>query len=167
MKFVFIQVSGGIIDQVRMFDEPDPAIEALAQVARESDLEKTDAALWTAEGMLANVKTFLDDNDQFVDAREAVKKRSAAMRPSIYVIANPIHPLGFTVASYDDPIGFNNPAEAVSELAQLRKDWGNHLRLYRVEPVVGPLVTPAELDRFNSDCDLEDFDHDQVKDHLY
>ncbi|WP_419656014.1 uncharacterized protein Dvar_51220 [Desulfosarcina variabilis str. Montpellier] len=167
MKFVFIQVYGGIIDQVRMFDEPDPAIDALAQVARESDLEKTDAAVWTAEGMLTNVKDFLDDNDQFVDVRETVKKRSAGMQPSIYVIANPIHPLGFTVVSYDDPIGFDDPAEAISELGQLRKEFGGHLRLYRVEPVVGPLITPAELERFNSDCDVEDFDHDQVKDHLY
>ena len=72
MRFIFIQVSGGIIDQVGIFDEPAPAIEALAQVARESDLEKTDATLWTAEGMLANVKTFLDDNDQFVDAASRV-----------------------------------------------------------------------------------------------
>ncbi|BBO73085.1 hypothetical protein DSCW_05020 [Desulfosarcina widdelii] len=167
MRFVFIQVSGGIIDQIRMFDEPDPAVEALAQVARKSDLEKTDAVLWTAEGMLANVKNFLDDNDQFVDARETVKKRAVAMQPSIYVIANPIHPLGFTVTSYDAPIGFDNPAEAVSELGQLRKDFGGHLQLYRVEPVVGPLVTMEKLDQFNSDCGAEDFDHDQVRDYLY
>jgi hypothetical protein len=61
------------------------------------------------------------------------------------------------VASPDDPLGFENPVEAVSELGQMRKDAGSHLKLYRVVPVEGSIVTRAEIEQFNVENEIEDF----------
>ena len=99
------------------------------------------------KGLVANAKNFLDETDQFIEnchlANELVSDKEN--QNPIYLIGNPVHRLGFMVASPDDPLGFENPAEAVSELGQMRKDAGSHLKLYRVVPVEEPIVTRAEI----------------------
>ncbi len=52
---------------------------------------------------------------------------------------------------------FENPIEAVSELGQMRKSAGNHLKLYRVVPVEKPIVTRLELEQYIAENEIEDF----------
>jgi hypothetical protein len=70
------------------------------------------------------------------------------------------------VASYDDPLAYNNPAEAISDLGQMRRDSGSHLKLYRVEPVNGPVAHTKDLEQYNEDCWVDDFDYSLVNEYL-
>ena len=85
---------------------------------------------------------------------------------SLYIIGNPVHPLGFMVAASDDPKGYHNPAEALSELGWMRKNYGNHLKLYSAVPVEGPVTDKSGLEKFNADCEIEDFDYALISEYL-
>jgi hypothetical protein len=61
MKCVLIEVSGGIIDEVKFFSDYKEAIDSLCHYARTMDPERQDAGVYSARGMLANAKEFLDD----------------------------------------------------------------------------------------------------------
>ena len=74
----------------------------------------------------------------------------------IYLIGNPSHPLGFMVASTDDPLGYEDPAEALSVLETMREDFGNHLKLYRAIPVESPVATRHELEKYRNENGLEE-----------
>ena len=121
--------------------------------------EEDDAAVFNREGLVANAKDFLDETNQFIEnsnlANELVSDEEN--RNPIYLIGNPVHRLGFMVASPDDPLGFENPAEAVSELGQMRKEAGSHLKLYRVEPVEEPIATRKNIEQYNTENEVEDF----------
>ena len=70
------------------------------------------------------------------------------------------------VVSSDDPLGYENPIEAVSELGQMRKSAGKHLKLYQVVPVEGPIITRAELEQYNAQNEIEDFVFPLVEEYL-
>ena len=70
------------------------------------------------------------------------------------------------VASPDDPLGFKDPAEAVSELGQMRNSAGRHLKLYRIIPVETPVVSRAELEKYNNDAEVEDFPYQMVEEYV-
>jgi hypothetical protein len=95
-----------------------------------------------------------------------VKEISEEEEKPIYIIGNPEHRLGFMVASQDDPLGFENPAGAISELGQMRNEFGSHLKLYRVISVQGPLVTRTDLERCNDEDGVEDFDFTLVEEYV-
>jgi len=63
-------------------------------------------------------------------------------------------------------LGFEDPAEAVSELGQMRNQAGSHLKLYRVILVEGPLVTRTDLERCNEEAGVEDFDFTRIKEYI-
>jgi hypothetical protein len=89
------------------------------------------------------------------------------MNPPIYIIANPNHALGFMVASPDDPIGYQDPTEAVSELGQMRQDYKNpNLTLYRVEPVADALAKADDLKAYHRELGIDDFDHGSVTEYI-
>ena len=159
MTHILITVSGGIIDQVTFFDCRPKALSALANFVKHMNPEEDDAAVFDTKGLVANAKNFLDETDQFIEnsdlANELVSDKENPK--CIYLIGNPVHRLGFMVASPDDPLGFKDPAEAVSELGQMRSSAGNHLKLYRVVPVDEPIVTRAEIEQYNTENDVEDF----------
>ncbi len=70
------------------------------------------------------------------------------------------------VASPDDPLGYDDPAEALSDLGQMRKDHGNHLKLYRVEPVSGSVSEKNHLEQYNADQVIEDFEYSLVNEYI-
>lgn len=166
MKHVLVTVSRGIIEDVLFFDEPEKAIRALSDYVRTMNVEHHDAALYDEDGLVANAKYFLDDRDEFFENRELIEAISTESSRSIYIIGNPHHPLGFMVASPDDPLGYDDPVEALSELGQLRKDSGNHLKIYRVTTVDGPMAIRSQLEKFNTDSEIEDFDYSLVDEYL-
>jgi hypothetical protein len=142
------------------------AIQDLSEYVKAMDPEHNDAAVFGPDGMVANAKVFLDENDQYIEQDvEDIAILGNRQKP-IYIIGNPLHRLGFMVASPDDPLGYDDPAEALSDLGQMRKDHGNHLKLYRVEPVSGPVLEKNHLEQYNADQVIEDFEYTLVNEYL-
>ena len=166
MSYVLVTVSRGIIDRVSFADNALTAVKALADYVRGMNAQDDDAAVFGPRGLVANAKTFLDENDNFIQNNQLLKEITEDEEKPIYIIGNPEHRLGFMVASLDDPLGFENPAGAVSELGQMRNQFGSHLKLYRVIPVQGPLVTRTDLERRIDEDGVEDFDYTLVEEYL-
>jgi len=168
MTHVLIWLSGGIIEQVTFFDSELQAVKTLAEFVKGMDIHDDDAAVFGPKGLVANAKDFLDEDNEFIENHELLNEAIAANKnpECIYLIGNPVHPLGFMVASPDDPLGFKDPAEAVSELGQMRNSAGDHLKLYRVVPVEDPVVTRAEIERYNAENEVEDFAFQLVEEYI-
>ena len=166
MKYVLVTVARGIIEDVIFFNDPGMAVKALAKYVKTMNVEYHDAAVHGPGGFIANAKHFLDDQENYTANESLIKDISNENEKSIYIIGNPVHRLGFMVASPDDPLGYENPVEALSDLGQLRKDHGRHLKLYQAVPVNGPIAERAELENQNIDCDVKDFDYSLVEEHL-
>jgi len=65
MRYALATVSSGIIDNISFFNDAFRAVKALANFAKRMNIEKTDAALYGPDGLLANVKNFLDEHDEY------------------------------------------------------------------------------------------------------
>lgn len=166
MNQVLITVSKGIIEQVVFFDDARMAVRALSGYVKSMNVEHDDAALYDSDGLIANAKHFLDDKDEYIENKPLITEVSAGTNKTIYIIGNPLHRLGFMVASPDDPLGYDNPIDALSDLGQMRKDSGSHLKLYRVVPVDGPVAEMSDLETHNADCEVEDFDYSLVEEYI-
>jgi hypothetical protein len=166
MTHVLVTVSRGIIDQATFFDSATLAVRALADFVKGMNPQDDDAAVFGPKGLVANAKTLLDENDEFIQNGQVLKEITEDEEKPIYIIGNPEHHLGFMVASLDDPLGFENLARAVSELGQMRSEFGSHLKPYRVIPVQGPLVSQTDLERCNEEAGVEDFDFTRIKEYV-
>ena len=163
---VLITISKGIIEDAVFFDDPQIAVSALSKSAKNMNPEDDDAAVYDDNGFVANAKDFLDENDEYVEEEILVGEVSEEQHKAIYIIGNPTHHLGFMVASSDDPLGYEDPAEALSVLETLREDFGNHLKLYRAIPVESPVATRDELEKFYKENDVEDYGLSLVEEYL-
>ena len=157
MKYVLILLSGGIIDQVTFYDEAHRAVTNLSDYVKAMDPEKHDAAVYGPDGMIANAKLFLDENDQFIE--------NAHKDKPIYIIANPCHSLGFLVISPTELVGFTDPAKALSVLEQMRGEWLD-ANLYRAEIVKGPVMLKKDLEKYNADLVIDDFEYSLISEYL-
>ena len=166
MKFVLVTIDRGLIDEVTFYGEQLMTLHALCEFVKAMQPEHHDAAVFGPDGMIANAKAFLDENDQFIE--QSVENLAIVEIPdeSIYIIGNPCHSLGFMVTSPDDPLGYKDPAEAVSDLGQMRKDHGNHLKIYRILPVDDPIASRPRLEKHNADCEVEDFEYSLVEEYV-
>ncbi|MFH2059651.1 MAG: hypothetical protein ABIJ59_12210 [Pseudomonadota bacterium] len=68
--FVLITISGGLIDQVKFYEEPLVAISALSDFIKTINPENEDAGVYGKEGLIANAKDFLDENDEFISPHQ-------------------------------------------------------------------------------------------------
>ena len=84
----------------------------------------------------------------------------------VYIIANPQHSLGFLVVGLWEPVGIVDGVEAISVLGRLRKEQGNHLKLFVPVPVVRKVATLRELEGYNAGRGIQDFDYSLVEDYL-
>ena len=166
MSCVIVTVHRGLIDDVRFFREPEEAVYALKAFVEGMNLEDDDAAIYGPEGFIANVKTVLDNPDFYCEESTKATGTKADSKP-IYIPVNPEHPLGPMVASYDDPMGYRDPVEAVSELGQLRKEAGEHILLFELVRVEVPVAGRQKLERFNEENDIDDFPYDLVEEYLF
>ena len=166
MKQVLITISRGIIEEAIFFEDPALAMLALSDHVKNMDPEHDDAALYDKEGFIANAKHFLDDEDEYRENKSLIEEVSENCPEPLFIIGNPEHRLGFMVTSPDDPLGYMNPAEAVSDLGTMRKDFGNHLKLYQALPVSGPVVQKADLIKQNAESEIEDFEEALVEEYI-
>ena len=162
LKYVLIILSGGIIDQVTFYDDPHRAVSNLSDYVKAMDPEKHDAAVYGPDGIIANAKLFLDENDQYSGNTEIQDNKN---KP-IYIIANPCHSLGFLVISPTEPVGITSPVNALSVLERMRKEHGVHIKLYRAEIVKGPVMLRKDLKKYNSDLVITDFEYSLVSEYL-
>jgi len=158
LKYVLILLSGGIIDQVTFYDDPHRAVSNLSDYVKAMDPEKHNAAVYGPDGLAANAKLFLNEYDQH-------SGKNSADKP-IYIIANPCHSLGFLVISPTEPIGFTDPAKALSVLERMRKEHGDHIKLYRAEVVKDPVMLRKDLEKYNADLLIDDFEYSLVSEYL-
>ena len=168
MTHVLVTVTGGIIDRVTFFDNKALALRVLAHFVKRMNPEEDDGAVYNSKGLVANAKDLLDETDQFIESSNLANQlvSDKEKQNPIYLIGNPVHRLGFMVASPDDPLGFEDPAEAVSELGQMRSGLGSHLKLYRVEPVEEPITTRTNLEQYNAENEVEDFAFPLVEEYV-
>jgi len=166
MNCVLIKLSGGIVDTVTFYDNGHMALQGLADFVRGMDPHDDDAALYTRDGLIANAKDLLDETGRFTaDAVHEIPVMKETDEP-VFIIGNPNHHLGFMVASADDPLGYSDPLEGLSDLGQMRKDYGTHLKLYRAIPVTGFVAGKKDLEKYNTDCDIEDFDYTLIEEYM-
>ena len=164
MRYVLVTLSGGIIERVALYDSAKAAVQALSDYVRRMNPEKDDAEVFGPGGLIACAKEFLGEDDRYVDRGNMLS--ALEEEKHIYLIGNPTHHLGFMVASSDDPLGYEDPAEALSVLETMREDFGNHLKLYRAIPVENPVATRDELEKFYKENDVEDYGLCLVEEYL-
>ena len=150
MKYALITVSGGIIEKVCFYNDPSLAIAVLADHVNTMDHEKDDAAVYGPDGLIANAKIFLNEEET----------------GPIYIIANPWHSLGFLVTSPCEPLGYESLLKAISDLEKMRKGNGNLERLYKVEEITRPVIRRNELEKYNAGHGVKDFDYSLVQEYL-
>ena len=158
MICVLVTLSRGLINDVKFYYDEKDALTALDKFVKDMNPEDDDAALFSPSGTVANAKSFLDHEDRYDSSALNELLKSAKDSRPIYVIGNPSHFLGFMIASFDEPMGYINPAEAVSDIGVLRKLHGRHLKLYRAIPVTEAVVAKADVEKYNADNEIEDFD---------
>ena len=166
MSYVLVTVHRGLIDDVRYFREPDEGLRSLRAFAEGMNLEDDDAAFYGPDGLISNVKMILDNADGCCE-ESAKTAETGVGSEKIFIPINPKHPLGPMVATFDDPMGYRDPVEAISELGQLRKEAGKHVLLCEVVPVVGPVADRDKLKQFNEENWVEDFSYDLVGEYLF
>ena len=64
MKYVLVTVSKGIIDEVQFYNEQSLAVRKLSAFVKDMNPEHHDAAVFGPDGMIANAKAFLGENEQ-------------------------------------------------------------------------------------------------------
>jgi len=166
MRQVLVTISRGIIEQALFFDDPETSSKALSDYVKEMNPEHNDAGLYDTHGFIANAKHFLDDSDEYRENEALIKEVSEERIKPLFIIGNPNHRLGFMVASPDDPLGYDDPAAAVSGLGQMRQDYGTHLKLYRVIPIDGPVVNKTDLEKQNAEAEVEGFDYSLIEEYI-
>ena len=166
MFYVLVKVNKGIIENVLFYFSEKEALTALDGFVRTMNPEDDDAGVFGPDGLVANAKTFHDENERYVDdVLEGLLSQLDEKEP-VFIIGNPGHYLGFMVASPDDPLGYKNAAEAVSDLALMRKDHGRHLKLYRLIPLTESITKKIDVEKYNADNEIEDFDYSLVGEYI-
>lgn len=65
MNYVLVTISGGIISDVYFYADISKAVQSLSEYVRTMNPEKNDAGVYGPQGMIANAKNFLDENDHY------------------------------------------------------------------------------------------------------
>jgi len=165
MTYVLVTVSGGIIDRVAFFDHPWMAVWELARLVRKMNSEKNDAAVYGPDGLLANAKALMDEEGQVLGVNHEVKDVPSQDKP-VYVMADSYHSLGFLVVGRFEPLGYADPLDALSALEKMRKELGTHINLYRLAPVGWKIASMEEMEKYNADHSVKDFEYSLVSEFL-
>ncbi len=162
MKYVLITLSGGIIDLVTFYESPYVAVANLAKYTKDMNPERNDAVVYGSDGIVANAKIFMDENDQFIHGASVIDSNDE----QIYVIADPCYNIMFFAMGHHPPFGFADNLQAVTTLERMRKDHDVHLKLYRIEPVNSPVASKTELEQYHKDRDIKDFEYSLIDEYL-
>ena len=162
MKYVLINLFGGIIDQVTFYDSPYVAVANLAEYVMGMNPEKNDAVVYGPDGIVANAKSFMDEDGHFNHGASVIDSNDE----QIYVIADPCYNLVFFAKGHHPPFGFANNLQAVTTLERMRKDHDVLLKLYHIEPVNSPIASKTQLEQYHKNRDIKDFQYSLVEEYL-
>ena len=165
MKHVLITVSGGIIDRVTFYDDQSTAVRELARFVRNMNPEKDDAAVYGPHGLIANARLFMDEDDQVPKISPKPIAVPSENR-SVYVMANSDQMIGFLVIGPCEPLGYADPLAALSILERMRKALGTHIKLYLLALVKWTIVSREEMEKYNVDHSVSDFEYSMVSEFL-
>jgi hypothetical protein len=70
------------------------------------------------------------------------------------------------VISPTEPIGYTYPVNALSILKRMRKEHGDHIKLYRAEIVKGPVMLRKDFEKHNTGLLINDFEYSLVSEYL-
>jgi hypothetical protein len=163
MKYVLITLSGGIIDQVTFYDHPYIAVGNLAKYVMDMNPEKNDAVVYGPGGIVANAKTFMDQDGQFIHNSNVTDNNT---NEQIYVIADPCFNHVFIAEGHHPSFGFADNLQAVTTLERIRKDHSVHIKLYRIEPVNSPVASKTQLEQYHKNRDIKDFEYSLIDEYL-
>ena len=166
MKYALVTTSNGITDDVKFYENEEQALRALDRYVKDMNPEHDDAGVYGPDGLVAGAENLLDENKQYVENFIEYLLKPAHEEKPIHIIGNPRHEHGFMVASPDAPLGYSDSAAALSDLGQMRKDYGSHLKLYRVVPVTEPVATKSKVVENNTDSVVEDFDYSLIEEYI-
>ena len=76
MTQVLVRISRGIIDQVMFFENLGKAALALSNHVKTMNPEDDDAGLYDVNGLIANAKNFLDNDDSYEENPGLIKELS-------------------------------------------------------------------------------------------
>ena len=76
MTQVLVKISRGIIDQVVFFEDLGLAIRALSNHVKTMNPEDDDAGLHDLNGLIANAKDFLNNDDRYEENIKLIKELS-------------------------------------------------------------------------------------------
>ncbi len=65
MTYALVKVHKGIIEDVLFYFDEEKALKALDEFVKTMGPENDDAAVYGPDGMVANAKTFLDENEEY------------------------------------------------------------------------------------------------------
>ena len=162
MKYVLITLSGGIIDQVTFYDDPYIAVGNLAKYVMDMNPEKNDAVVYGPGGIVANAKSFMDENDQFIHGAAVIDSNDE----QIYVIADPLYNLVFFAKGHPPSFEYADNLQAITTLGRMRKDHDVHLKLYRIEPINRPVASKTQLEQYHKNRDIKDFEYSLIDEYL-
>ena len=165
MSHVLITLSGGIIDRVRFYDEPSYAVLELIRFVRKMNPEKDDAAVYGPEGLIANAKILVHEESQVSDS-DHEEKDALPLKKPVYVMADSQHRLGFLVVGPCEQKCYTNPLAALSALERMRKELRTHINLYRFALVRWAIAGREEMEKYNADHSVKDFEYCLVSEFL-
>ena len=166
MKCALITISKGIKNDIQFYEDETEALRALDRYVKDMNPEHDDAGVYGPDGLVASAENFLDENNQYVDNFIEYLLEPVAREKPIYIIRSAKRKLGFMVATPDVPLVYSDPVAALSKIGQMRKDFGRHLKLYRVMPVTEPVTSKFKLKEHNTDSVVEDFDFSLIAEYL-
>ena len=76
MTQVLVKISRGIIDQVMFFEDLGKAVLALKNHVKTMNPEDDDAGLYDINGLIANAKDFLNNDDRYQENPGLIKELS-------------------------------------------------------------------------------------------
>jgi hypothetical protein len=76
MTQVLVKISRGIIDQVMFFEDLGKAVRALSNHVKTMNPEDDDAGLYDVNGLIANAKDFLNNDDCYEENIKLIKELS-------------------------------------------------------------------------------------------
>ncbi len=125
--YVLITVSGGFVSDVKFYSNLSEAIYELDRLYETMDLECESAAIFSPEGIIFSTYSIAERT---------------------FIIANPNHSLGFLVIGHHEPVGHQDPVEALYYLEKKRKEMGNHIGLYQAIPVKKMKVKKYSIEEY-------------------
>ncbi|MBF0231768.1 MAG: hypothetical protein HQK65_01845 [Desulfamplus sp.] len=125
--YVLIRTTSGRIIDVKFYENLSDSIAELDKLCDVMDLDCESAAIFSPRGLVIGTHRNFEE---------------------IFIIANPVHSLGFLVVGHHEPVGHRDPVEALYYLEKKRKEMGCHIGLYQATPVKDMTVKKFSIEEY-------------------